>query len=250
MRFGITARPKNKVARLPIQYNAYLQSYLYSIFREKMPFLHDAGFRSENKVFRHYTFSRIFSEGMKREGDFFLVRNPIEFYASFLVDPMPNIVIDHLISDHTLRLGNEEYQIIDAKAYEDPVHFRPGDRMEMDVVALSPIVAYRTIYVEEKKKTRYFSPYDPEFNALLEENLKNKLSSIHSGNSEQYRFHIVPTNFDLEKNESVVWYKGFIVKGYTGKYHISGSSELLRVAYHTGLGSKNAQGFGMFRILG
>jgi CRISPR-associated endoribonuclease Cas6 len=186
---------------------------------------------------------------MKREGDFFLIRNPIEFYASFLVDPMPNIVIEHLISDQNIRLGNEEYQIIDAKAYADPVDFRPGERLEMDIVTLSPIVAYKTVYVDEKKKTHYFKPYDPEFPKSIEENLKNKLSTIHDTESIALNFHIVPTNFDISKNESIVKYKGFIIKGYTGKFHISGSSELMHVAYHTGLGSKNAQGFGMFKIV-
>ncbi len=249
MRFGITARPKNTTARLPIHYNEYLQSYLYSIFREKMPFLHDTGFCTEGKVFRHYTFSRIFSEGMKRDGDYFLIRNPIEFYASFLVDPMPNIVIEHLITDHAIRLGSEEFEIIDAKAFADPVDFRSGDRLEMDVVALSPIVAYETVYVDEKKKTHYFKPYDPEFPKSIEENLRNKLSSIHDIGSNPFDFHIAPMSFDLSKNESIVRYKGFIIKGYTGKFHISGSSELMHVAYHTGLGSKNAQGFGMFKIV-
>lgn len=248
LRFGITALPKNRTARLPVQYNEFLQSYLYSIFTEKLPLLHEIGYRKDEKTFRHFTFSRIFSEGMKKEGDYFILKNPIEFYASFLLDPMPNIVIEHLITDQHLRLGNEEYEIVDAKAFSDPVDFRGGNNLEMDIVALSPIVIHKTLYIDEKKKTQYYKPYDAEFAGSIEENLKNKLASIHDADSNGYHFHIAPTQFDIHKNESIVKYKGFIIKGYTGKFHISGSSELMHVAYHTGLGSKNAQGFGMFRI--
>jgi CRISPR-associated endoribonuclease Cas6 len=214
-----------------------------------MPFLHEVGFRNGGKRFRHLTFSRIFSTGMKKEGNYFLIINPIEFYASFFVDPMPNIVIEHLINNQYLRLGNEEYEIIDVKAFADPFDFAPSKKMELDIETLSPIVTYKTIYIEDKKKTQYFKPYDAEFPKTIAENLKNKLSTIHDADPEHLEFHIAPTRFDLKRNESIIRFKGFIIKGYMGKFHISGSSELVYTAYHTGLGSKNAQGFGMFKIV-
>lgn len=45
-------------------------------------------------------------------------------------------------------------------------------------------------------------------------------------------------------NERIVKYKDFIIKGYTGKFELKGSKELMEIAFCTGLGSKNSQGFG------
>jgi CRISPR-associated endoribonuclease Cas6 len=161
---------------------------------------------------------------------------------------MPEIVIDHLISDQTLRLGNEEYEIVGAAVHADPIDFDIEEEYEMDIVAISPIVIHKTYYEGEKKKTLYLKPYDPEYSQMVEENLKNKLKTISDADPIPYNFHISPMQFELPKNEAVVKYRDFIIKGYTGKYHISGSSLLIKIAYHTGIGTKNAQGFGMFKI--
>jgi len=45
-------------------------------------------------------------------------------------------------------------------------------------------------------------------------------------------------------NLNIVYYKDFLIKGYSGKYKIRGDKRLLELALDAGVGSKNSQGFG------
>jgi len=51
------------------------------------------------------------------------------------------------------------------------------------------------------------------------------------------------------KNGKLVIYKGFIIKGWMGKFRLRGNPELIKFSYEAGLGAKNSQGFGMWEIL-
>jgi len=109
MRFSITATPINKEARIPIQYNEFLQAYIYSFFEENFPLLHEEGFKTGKRKFRHFTFSRIFSSDMKMEDSCFQIRKPITFYLSFYLDSMQEMAVNFLLKNHNLRLGNEKF---------------------------------------------------------------------------------------------------------------------------------------------
>lgn len=52
-----------------------------------------------------------------------------------------------------------------------------------------------------------------------------------------------------EKDKFVTNYKGFYLSGWQGIYHLYGERKYLDFLYQTGLGSRNSQGFGMFRLL-
>lgn len=41
-----------------------------------------------------------------------------------------------------------------------------------------------------------------------------------------------------------------LIKGWVGRYKLSGDKELLKFALNTGLGGRNTQGFGMIEIVG
>ncbi|MDY6868288.1 MAG: CRISPR-associated endoribonuclease Cas6 [Chloroflexota bacterium] len=48
--------------------------------------------------------------------------------------------------------------------------------------------------------------------------------------------------------QHIVNYKGFFIKGYSGRLKLKGPQELLQMALETGLGSKNSQGFGFVSL--
>jgi len=48
----------------------------------------------------------------------------------------------------------------------------------------------------------------------------------------------------------MIKYKNVYVKGWMGIYDVETTPELLELAYYTGLGAKNSQGFGCFEIIG
>jgi len=215
------------------------------MFSTAFPQLHDQGYQQGNRKFRHFTFSRLFSRGMKRHSDKLKLYNPLKFSMSFLLDPMPNIVIKHLIRNRTMRIASEEFTIKDASAFSEP--FTGNEKeVEFDFQTLSPIVAHRDVEKNGKPFRHYFTPFDAEFFELIRDNLKRKYESIYKEETPpEMDCFIVPINVDPKKSLAIVKYRNFIIKGHSGRFHYKGSGKLAQIAYHTGFGSNNPQGFGM-----
>jgi len=120
---------------------------------------------------------------------------------------------------------------------------------EMLVKTLSPITAYSTIVLPNGNRyTHYFSPYSSDFKKLIEENLRRKASALDI-EIKNNNFYIEPYGI-TEKNEKLLFYKDIIIKGWTGYFILKGDPQLLKLALNSGLGAKNAQGFGMILSVG
>ncbi len=140
-------------------------------------------------------------------------------------------------SEEPLHLGMNEVRITRAEVYTTP----PGSYHV--VKALSPICCYNTTALPNgKKRTVYLHPEEPEFQNLLHQNLLQKYKSFYKEELEDSMFSIIPVN---TPKEEVSKYKGLIVKAYYGIFEISGSPELLNLAFSAGLGSKGSMGFGL-----
>ncbi len=113
---------------------------------------------------------------------------------------------------------------------------------------LSPVVTYSTVDIHGKKKTIYYKPGDGVFSELAYKNLQKKFKSFYGKDAPECEFSITPVNDKKIKMISAN-YRGFIIKGWIGEFIMKGSKELIKLAYDTGLGSKNAQGFGCFEII-
>jgi len=50
-------------------------------------------------------------------------------------------------------------------------------------------------------------------------------------------------------DEKVVLFKDTVIKGWMGIYKLKSHPKILKLAYDTGLGSKNSQGFGMWEVI-
>jgi CRISPR-associated endoribonuclease Cas6 len=116
------------------------------------------------------------------------------------------------------------------------------------VRAISPITVYSTLMAANgSKKTYYYHPQEKEFSEQIRNNLYKKatLLNVDIGSA---KFSIEPLrvrNTDLK----TVYYHNFIIQGWLGQYLLKGTSQLLDIAYDTGLGAKNAQGFGMIDVI-
>jgi len=98
------------------------------------------------------------------------------------------------------------------------------------------------------KKTYYYNPSEKEFPMLIKENIIKKYKAFYRKMPSSEEFFIEPIKLD-NRNEKIVIYKGFVIKGWMGKFKLKGEPELLKLAYNAGLGAKNSQGFGMFEII-
>lgn len=250
MRLKIFARPMHPVAVIPIQYNVYLQGFVYRLLEEQMPEVHDVGFKTGNLHFRHFTFSRIFSREMQRKGNGLIIKRDMHFFLSLFVENMPQVALNQILLGQQLYIGKEPFEITNIKVFDSPLP-KEDCNIQMDFQSLSPIVVCKSFLKDDNRKwTQYYTPFDEEFIPLIKNNLIKKLRSVEpaSENAESYNLHIAPINVDPVKGKSVVRYKGIILEGYTGIFRYKGSSRLAEVGYQTGLGAKNPQGFGMIMV--
>jgi len=110
---------------------------------------------------------------------------------------------------------------------------------------LSPVVASTGMRRDEKLHKRFLSPDEPDFWRVVELNLRRKALAVGLPAGEGMRFER-----EGEWRSRLILVQGMQVRGYEGRFEMEGEEGLFRLAYEAGLGERNSQGFGMFRILG
>ncbi len=236
-----TGRP----IRLPLFYQEILQGFVYAHMNPDVAdFLHNRGFVYGKRRYRMFTFSRLMGK-VRRKGQEFVFTPPVRLVVSSLYEPMIESLAERLARVRTVFLGNNELEI---RSIE--VNMTPQFGEEVRIRMLSPIVVYSTLLTPEgKKKTYYYHPREPEFTEIVEKNIKNKFRAFYgTETSSDSVLKIEPLSVKT-KDEKVIRYKDFVIKGWMGTYRLQGSPELIRVAYESGIGAKNAQGFGCFELL-
>jgi CRISPR-associated endoribonuclease Cas6 len=116
---------------------------------------------------------------------------------------------------------------------------------------LSPLVIYSTLtHPNGLKHTYYYKPDHEKFSEMVAANMKRKYLSLYPKQSDilDSPFLISPRRY-RPQDKVVTKYKGTIIEGWMGDYELRGDPRLIELAYHSGLGSKGQQGFGLFEIL-
>jgi CRISPR-associated endoribonuclease Cas6 len=152
-----------------------------------------------------------------------------------------NYFVNGSILNEKIRLGKNEVYINEIKVVNK--RYKSGDKF----YTKSPITVYSTLSNGEKKKTYFYSPYEKEFEEQIKNNLISKYKSFYGEDPKDSSFSIKLANKDKLK-EKWTQYKGFIIKGWNGEFIITGSKEMIDIAYHCGIGGKNSQGFGMIDL--
>jgi len=249
LRIKITATPKTKDTCLPLAYNHYLQAFIYSLFREDMPDFHRSGYRYKKRLFKNFTFSRITSDKMILANKRWHIGDEICFFISFYDQKASETGILNLMSVKGFRLGSAEFKIKTIKTiFPDEQQLGRYEKSHFNFITLSPIVVYRTQENATGKKTIFYTPDKQEFYDLITSNLKRKAKSV--GIEAEDDVVITPVNVDPEKSLAIVKYKDYYVKGHTGIFSFTGRRDYAKLALEAGIGSKNAQGFGMIRMIG
>lgn len=79
----------------------------------------------------------------------------------------------------------------------------------------------------------------------MEKNLQKKYKAFHGTDAPEGNVKIEPIR---QPKLSIIKYKNTIIKGYSGRFILSGPAPLLQIAVESGLGSKNSQGFGCVEV--
>lgn len=245
MRATINLELKQPI-KLPIQYNHIINGAILNWLRnvESNKFIHDETFKQNAKNNKFYTFSKL-------QGKFTMdVKNKkITYYSgvnlliSSYDDKFLSHIINSLVMKESMNILNQEIKIdnIETSLYS-------VNQEEIKAYTKSPVTVYSTFKEEGKNKTRYYSPYEKEFEEIVRKSLINKYKSFYGKMPKDNRFSIELLNRKQPK-ESVIIYKGIVIKAWSGEFVMRGSKELLNLAYQAGIGAKNSQGFGCVELI-
>lgn len=222
---------------LPTHYNHILQGFIYNnINADLAEFLHEKGYILKNRNFKLFTYSNILTKGQVKNSKLFFGKN-VEWVVKSPIPEFINSFGTYILQKDDLRLGNNKVTINQTLLSKQKVECE-----EIAVKTLSPIVAYSTFAKENGSKyTCYFSPHENDFSRIIKENIIKKYTAFYGDLGKDVEFTIQQIS---NVNLNIVYYKDFLIKGYSGKFKIRGDKRLLELALDAGVGSKNSQGFG------
>lgn len=108
---------------------------------------------------------------------------------------------------------------------------------------VSPLTLHKSL---PGGKTLFLRPDDDAFAAQLIANTAHKLAACRS--TADPSVTLCPMGTRLPRKR-VTQFKGIYLTGWDGDFLLDGNPETLCLLYQTGLGDRNSQGFGMFRLL-
>lgn len=226
---------------LPLNYRHYVQSMIYDTLRSDPEYaaaLHAGSDPAQSRRFKFFTFSQL-------EGSYRIADHRIHFSdgANLEIRSIHEELLMKLLRSLTpgrqLRLGSATPCVAQATLTNTGIC--------CDTVLVrtrSPIVAYIT---HPDGHTRFFSPEEPEFCALVIANARHKWCTLHSDDA-PFDFHIAPVEGSRFRKQ-VTTYKSTRITAWDGRFLLRGDPQVLDLLYHTGLGVKSSQGFGMFDVL-
>lgn len=236
---------------LPISYHSEVQGMIYRILSQSpaySAFLHDEGYFLNGRKYKLFVYSLLTGKydihmpEIIFQGDFSLeVRSPKQNFCELFTSA--------LMKDISLELNHQPISLSSFEVHSDRID---TDHVQIDM--LSPMCLHRTEKIdEEQSKTIYLAPTDPDFNRYLNMNLHHKLAA--SEDREPYEeIHLAPLYPDhggMQKRDKYVtrFDNRILINAWRGKYRLSGDPRDLSFLYDAGLGTRNSQGFGMFRII-
>lgn len=234
---------------LPIHYNHFLQAFIYINVKTQLLQLryHNEGFRSGNKKFKLFTFSRL-------SGNFLIEQtkgtisftSPVKLTVSSIEDALLSSFLDEVMFSGDLYLNGTKLRI---DGFEPVIPRLTSTDLQIEM--LSPLTVYRTEQRNGKKYTHYFSPWEDGFGQLVASNLIEKYRIFHQDEHlGKPEISVVPMFNDNPKFQKIIRFKATIIKGWMGTFRFQAPMELIEYAYYAGIGAKNSEGFGCFRVFG
>ena len=248
MQLSLTFSQTDRPVTLPLASSWTIQGLLYHAISSDSAysgFLHNQGYADGNRRFKLFCFSELQPSGQYRV-------NPADRTITYLSDVTLEIrsvqprfiglLFSYFTAHPTVSLGENTVNVKnpllgDSHIFTDRVRVR----------TLSPVMAYRT---EENGYTTYFSPTEPEgeenrFCQAVEAGARRKWRSFY-GSEDGFALTVKPvegSRFTCRKTR----FKSTFITAWHGEFDLAGNPASLDFLYQTGLGSKNSEGFGLFR---
>lgn len=226
---------------LPINYNHIVQSIIYkalSIMPDYADFLHESGYLRGNRQYKMFQFSQL-------NGNYKIHSKQIIFDSYVMLEirsPEPllmNLLVESFYKNG-ITFGQFTYRNIRMELYDYTV-----EENELIIQMKSPLTVYSTDRLTGK--TYFYNPDESKFYEAIRQNFDRKYQA-YFGVEPYSSIQIYKSDKDFSK-KFVTKYQGNFITAWFGTFHLSGERKYLDFLYQTGLGAKNAQGFGMFGCL-
>lgn len=230
---------------LPWHYPHLLHGFLYGAIARSSPalgsFLHEQGFVAGSHRYKMLVFSKLYPLRAQKQSGGLVFTPPIQWWASSPLPAAMEALAKTLLAEREISLGAARLEV-------ERVEVEPPPVLTGRVLGrtISPVVASTGERRGEKLYKRFLSPEEPDFWRIIESNLRRKAEvlGLSPGLEKEVRFEKRG-----EWQSRLTWVQGAQVRGYEGEFAMEGEKELLFLAYEAGLGERNSQGFGMFRVL-
>lgn len=264
MRIGITLRSLDPGPLvIPEQYNSPVAGFIYNHLPEDgAATLHNEGYTGAPEHLRGFVFSKMHGRFKRRDGtlSFAPPRGQKRGSATFYISSVEAAMLAELWSrlfpvadkkPEKTHLGGRVCEV--AEVFEVPGPLLPDSSPAGGVTAraLSPVVSQVPASKRERSegRTRYYEPGDGSYEAALLSNLEFKARVLNwcggSYGPEPEGGRRIEVTEGTARSRGVMIKGYFLVIGYTGEFQLRLPPALLELAYLTGLGARNAQGFGM-----
>ncbi|WP_141201629.1 CRISPR-associated endoribonuclease Cas6 [Paludifilum halophilum] len=236
----LTLQSESPSFQLPIHYHYLVQAALYDMLdAEFADFLHNTGYVHGQRRFRLFTFSRIRGAyRILREQKRIRFTGPVTLSLHSPVSAFCRSIMDGIMRKESIRIGSANLRVVHMEGGQHEV----SDRRLL-VETLSPVTVYSTLFRPDGRKyTHYFHPRSKDFPELIQKNMLKKFDLVYQTPPSSPRLEIEPVG---RHRERVAFYKGTVIKGYTGRFRLSADDRrLLTLALDAGIGVKGSQGFG------
>lgn len=256
MRFKLTLQllPNIKGREIPINYQYELSSAIYRILSSSdaqyANWLHDNGFRTENKIFKLFTFSRLIAPyGIDKEkARWILKSNKIEWYITFLPEKSTQEFIQGVFKNQQFEISDSisgaAFVIREVQLLSDL-----NPKSEIVFETLSPIcISHRN----ELGRTDYLSPSHPSYEQGVLSGLLARYKAF-TGNEFKGEAFCKIQLLSEPRSSLITIKKGTHaetkVRGYSYRFRLGLPEELMHLAYNCGIGEKGSQGFGMIKTI-
>jgi CRISPR-associated endoribonuclease Cas6 len=253
LRLTITLEPPAPLD-LPVHYTHLLQGLIYrQIDAALAAWLHEEAYRTPNRRFKLFTFSRLEPAGTTRyrvhQGRIHF-DGPVRFTLASINTDLLCSLAEQLLKAPDVPLGPHTCTVRGVEVLKPP-SFDPTRPIR--VRALSPITTHSTLlHPSGSKKTYYYSPFENDWHQQLRQNLVHKAQALGWNDDPQAALaHAAFRPVHVKPNDQkIITYKNTVIKGWLGTYDIAGVSQAyFELLYDAGLGDRNAQGFGMVEVV-
>lgn len=226
---------------LPLANAELIQGLIYRALRTNERYslhVHENGESFDGRKFKLFTFGELKGNYEVVDKDI-LYRDRIELEIRSVDAYTIQLLLVYFTTNKIVQIGNNDVTVDDVRLEDLHVH-----EDAMVIRTLSPITVYVT---EEDGHTRYFTPQDEQFYTGIIANARRKWASHHD-NDDGFALRIRPAE-NTRFIRRATRFKRTFITAWHGSFVLEGPSEVLDFLYQTGLGSKNSQGFGMFKLI-